>query len=309
MNIKITTQKNMNALIGKTVLEKLRESNVTSCSVLTHSSQIFRRSDVNEDELLKLKFKVISNQEDEKSLLRLLNTLQGYVDKGYSLDDVAKQTGVTPAILLNYKDAKTTETFKFLANNKLFQDLTTFFVVSTEEAKELNIELGMQNANIIKVEKMLHASRISRSIVMSASSIISPLLYDATINGLANVIVSMSELEKVQIDSDIEYFDINLVLVAVMAADEALITKSCINTVQIKMSDIIDVVMLAANNQVEKWLVDLAECTETHKYETIRRLEFLFEQGQKISRIRNHNDFHFLAGFLAGVEQEKGQAA
>lgn len=111
---------------------------------------------------------------------------------------------------------------------------------------------------------------------------------------LENAIKTLNEIEEINVDDNIEYYDFEPVL----------------NTVKARNSNaaLVEIVEIAVTEQVESWLAQLAQLVDTQINERVHKLESLYSIGSKVNKIKNHSDFHFLGGYIGKLsEQMEGQ--
>jgi hypothetical protein len=111
---------------------------------------------------------------------------------------------------------------------------------------------------------------------------------------LENLIKTMTEVENITTEDSVEYFDFGCVLQKMKEQSDS--------------PELIEIVEIAATEQVESWLAKLANLVDTQLNETVYRLETLYSDGMKVSKIKNHADFQFLSGYLARFSEEIEQA-
>jgi hypothetical protein len=113
---------------------------------------------------------------------------------------------------------------------------------------------------------------------------------------LENLILEMGEIENITTEDSIEHFDFGIVLEKMKEQGSS-------------TPELMEIVDIAANEQVERWLAKLANLVNTQLSQTMYQLEDLHAAGVNVDRIKAHPDFHFLSGYLARFSEEIEQAS
>lgn len=109
---------------------------------------------------------------------------------------------------------------------------------------------------------------------------------------LENVIKTLDEIENINVNESVEYFDFEIILNKVRAENSS--------------NELIAIVEIATKEQFHKWFAQLANLVDTHFDKTIDKLETLYSEGLKVNKIKSHEEFIYLGGYLGRVSEETG---
>ncbi|MDB2705708.1 hypothetical protein N9Y67_04145 [Pseudomonadota bacterium] len=144
---------------------------------------------------------------------------------------------------------------------------------------------------------LAHNSKIIANQIVKDSQ--APLeIVDQITNALQCFIINLEA--KIDIGSDIDYFDYSLVAEAV---------KHDVEQRSLLDSELVDELVVlterAIDGQVERFLADIAHHNNINNKYDVARLQFIHLRALKIEAIRNHSDYLYLTDILIGIDNKK----
>lgn len=129
---------------------------------------------------------------------------------------------------------------------------------------------------------------------------------DITHKALSALLMPLLSVSTIETGADIQYFDLSIPLDAIERVDATLLPLISVFDDDVDydlVGELRALLSRASQEQIEDWKAALAECIDSDISQTIDRLLFLAENGEKVELIRNDSEFHFLSGYLHAVEQ------